>query len=83
MVVKMSVKAYVLVVVSLGTEYQVAEEVLKLSTEKTKVSVDVVFGEYDLVVIVESTELKEVDRVVTQLRKIPGVQRTLTLISSR
>jgi len=79
----MSVKAYILAVVSLGTEYQIAEEILKLGNEKTKVSVDVVFGEYDLVVIVETTELKEVDRVVTQLRKIPGVQRTSTLITSR
>ncbi|PUA32532.1 MAG: hypothetical protein B7O98_07740 [Zestosphaera tikiterensis] len=79
----MSVKAYILTVVSLGTEYQIAEEILKLGNEKTKVSVDVVFGEYDLVVIVETTELKEVDRVVTQLRKIPGVQRTSTLITSR
>jgi len=79
----MSVKAYILAVVSLGSEYQIAEEILKLGNEKTKVSVDVVFGEYDLVVIVETTDLKEVDRVVTQLRKIPGVQRTSTLITSR
>lgn len=78
-----SVKAYILLVTGIGLEYDVAREIEKLEEENVKVSVDVVFGEYDLVVIAEGSDLRDVDRLVTNIRKINGVTRTLTLISSR
>lgn len=77
-----SVKAYVLVVTSLGLEYDVADEIMKLGNDM-KVSVDVVFGEYDLVVVVEGRDLKDIDRFVTVLRRLNGVHKTSTLIASR
>ncbi|MGC8975919.1 MAG: Lrp/AsnC ligand binding domain-containing protein [Thermoprotei archaeon] len=77
------VKAYILVTTSIGLEYDIAEEIMKLENENVRVSVDVVFGEYDLVVTAEGKDLKDVDRLVTNVRRISGVTRTLTLISSR
>lgn len=77
------VKAYILVITSIGLEYDIAEEIKKLENENTKISVDVVFGEYDLVVTAEGKDLGDIDRLVTNVRRISGVTRTLTLISSR
>lgn len=78
-----NVKAYILLVTSIGLEYDIAEEIKRLEEENIKVSVDVVFGEYDLVVTAESNDLRDIDELVTNIRKINGVTRTLTLISSR
>ncbi|MEM2021925.1 MAG: hypothetical protein QXP80_06845, partial [Zestosphaera sp.] len=61
------VKAYVLVVTGLGLEYDIANEILKLGDD-VKVNVDVVFGEYDLVVTVEGRDLRDIDSLVTALR---------------
>jgi len=77
------VKAYILLVTSIGLEYDIAEEIKKLEDENVKVTVDVIFGEYDIVVIAEGRDLKDIDKLVTNMRRIPGVTRTLTLISSR
>ncbi|MEM1665601.1 MAG: Lrp/AsnC ligand binding domain-containing protein [Zestosphaera sp.] len=76
-------KAYILLVTSIGLEYDIAEEIKKLEDENVKVTVDVIFGEYDIVVIAEGRDLKDIDKLVTNMRRIPGVTRTLTLISSR
>ncbi len=76
------VKAYVLVVTALGLEYDIANEILKLGND-VKVSVDVVFGEYDLVVTVEGRDLRDIDSLVTALRRLNGVHKTSTLITSR
>ncbi|MEO3993218.1 MAG: Lrp/AsnC ligand binding domain-containing protein [Desulfurococcaceae archaeon TW002] len=78
----MSVKAYILLITSIGLEYDVAEEIMKLEDENTKITVDVVFGEYDLVVTVEGKDLKDIDKLVTNVRRISGVTKTVTLISS-
>ncbi len=78
-----SVKAYILLITSIGLEYEVAEEIMKLEDENTKITVDVVFGEYDLVVTVEGKDLKSIDKLVTNVRRISGVTKTVTLISSR
>lgn len=77
------VKAYILLTTSIGLEYEIAEEIMKLEDENTKITVDVVFGEYDLVVTVEGKDLKDVDKLVTNVRRISGVTKTITLISSR
>lgn len=76
------VKAYVLVVTGLGLEYDIANEILKLGDD-VKVNVDVVFGEYDLVVTVEGRDLRDIDSLVTALRRLNGVHKTSTLITSR
>ncbi|MCX8208894.1 MAG: Lrp/AsnC ligand binding domain-containing protein [Sulfolobales archaeon] len=81
----MSVRAYVLITTAIGSEYEVLED-LKTSASTTrgvKVEADVVYGSFDLVVIIEAPDLSTLDRVVTQIRSHPKITRTTTLISSR
>ncbi len=75
------VKAYVLLTVEIGKEYEIAREIKGLNVN-AKIDADVVYGEYDLVVRLEAENLKAVDRVVTEIRNMPGVLKTVTLIAS-
>jgi DNA-binding Lrp family transcriptional regulator len=77
-----TVRVYVLVETSVGREYEVAEAVSRLASGDLRVTVDVVYGEYDLVVVVETSSLELLDRAITAIRRVPGVLRTKTLISS-
>ena len=77
-----TVRAYILVETAIGKEYEVAEAIAKLASEGLRVSVDVVYGEYDVVVLVDAVSLELLDRVVSTIRRIPGVVRTKTLIAS-
>lgn len=43
-------------------------------------NVDVVYGEYDIIVTVEVNDIKQLDNVVTQIRRTKGVLRTMTLL---
>ena len=72
-----SIVAYVLVVVSIGREFDVLDRIKRLEGITEAV---VVYGEYDIVVRLEAGSMKEVDRVVTAIRSIPSVLRTVTLI---
>ncbi len=69
--------AYVLIVTSIGKEFDVLDKVNGLPGVTEAV---IVYGEYDVVVRVEVDSMKEVDRVVTAIRNIPSVLRTVTLI---
>jgi len=73
------VTAYILIVTEVGKEYDV---VRKLKEMKSTVEVAVVYGEYDAFVKFTVGNLKELDAIVTEIRKIPGIIRTITLISS-
>jgi DNA-binding Lrp family transcriptional regulator len=73
------VTAYILIVTEVGKEYDV---VRKLKEMKSTVEVAVVYGEYDAFVKFMVGNLKELDAIVTEIRKIPGIIRTITLISS-
>jgi len=42
----------------------------------------VVYGEYDVIARVELSDFALIDEIVTMTRKLPGVTRTSTLISS-
>ena len=75
------VKAYVLLTVEIGKEYEIAREIKGLNVN-AKIDADVVYGGYDLVVRLEAENLKAVDRVVTEIRNMPGVLKTVTLIAS-
>ncbi len=72
-----SIVAYVLVVVSIGREFDVLDRIKRLEGITEAV---VVYGEYDIVARLETGSMKEVDRVVTAIRSIPSVLRTVTLI---
>jgi len=76
------VRAYILVETAIGSEYEVAKAIANLPAEGLRVSVDVVYGEYDVVVVVDVVSLELLDRVVSAIRRIPGVVRTKTLIAS-
>ncbi|MCX8184256.1 MAG: Lrp/AsnC ligand binding domain-containing protein [Sulfolobales archaeon] len=82
----MGVRAYMLITTATGSEYEVLEDILKMSVssfENVKVEADVVYGVFDLVIIVEAPDLGALDRVVTQLRSHSKITKTTTLISSR
>ena len=69
--------SYVLIVVSIGKEFDVLNKIRDLLGVTEAV---VVYGEYDLVVRIEADNMKVIDNVVTSIRNIPSVLRTVTLI---
>ena len=71
--------AYLLFLVEVGDEHDVANE-LKRFPGVTETQV--VYGEYDVVARVELSDFALLDEIVTMARKLPGVMRTSTLISS-
>ncbi|MEM1930801.1 MAG: Lrp/AsnC ligand binding domain-containing protein [Sulfolobales archaeon] len=79
----MGVRAYILVTTSIGSEYEVLNDLMKMAEADIKIEADVVYGEYDLVVILETADLSSLDKVVTRMRKHPKIVKTTTLISSR
>lgn len=70
-------KAYLLIVCEVGLERSIEEEIRKVGNVT---NVDVVYGEYDIIVTVEVNDIKQLDSVVTQIRRIKGVLRTMTLL---
>mgnify|MGYP000533551477 CR=1 FL=1 len=79
MVFGLPVVIYVLIVTEIGKESEV-----KTALEKIKgvTEAKTVYGEYDVVARLETPTLKELDEIVTMMRKIPGIIRTVTLISA-
>src|SRR3989304_9044735 len=71
--------SYLLLLVDVGKEHSVAKELRKLPgvTEA-----QVVYGEFDVVARIELGDVTLMDETVTMARKLPGVTRTSTLISS-
>ncbi len=68
-----------LFLVEVGREHSVAKELMKLPgvTEA-----QVVYGEFDVVARVALGDITLLDETVTMARRLPGVTRTSTLISS-
>ncbi|MEM1619245.1 MAG: Lrp/AsnC ligand binding domain-containing protein [Fervidicoccaceae archaeon] len=76
--------AFVLVVTRVGTEHKVKEKIERLAGEmEGDVWVDAkpVFGEYDLVVTVEARDLRALDKLVSGIRGLDEVVKTVTLIA--
>ena len=71
------VKAYFLAIVKRGTEHEVAKKIQKVEDVK---SVLVTYGLWDIIAYIETENLVKLDKIITQLRKIPEVQQTNTLI---
>jgi DNA-binding Lrp family transcriptional regulator len=74
-----SLVSYLLLLVEVGKEHGVAKELRKLPgvTEA-----QVVYGEFDIVARIELEDVTLMDETITMARKLPGVTRTSTLISS-
>jgi len=70
---------YVLIVTEVGKENDVANALKKI---KGVNEARVVYGEFDVVARIETQTLKEVDEIVTAIRKIQSIIRTVTLIST-
>ncbi len=77
------VVAFVLIVTEIGREYEVADRVRRLAGEYgVEIEAYVVYGEYDVAVKVTADSLRKVDKVVTAIRGLGGVLRTVTLIAA-
>ena len=77
----MTIKAYILVNVSTGTE----DEVCKALVEFNEVEeVATIYGEYDAIIKVEAKDMNNLDDfITTKLRSIPNIFMTSTMIIAR
>lgn len=71
--------SYLLLLVEVGKEHSVASELRKL---QGVTEAQVVYGEFDVVARLELGDVSLMDETVTMARKLLGVTRTSTLISS-
>jgi len=77
----MSVLAYVLFKVSSGTEREVAQKLIEF---EEVMYADVVFGEYDVIARMTTTDLEKLqDFVSDKIRTVPTVLVTSTMIISK
>lgn len=77
----MSVLAYVLFKVASGTEREVAQKMTEFEEVK---EADVVFGEYDVIARMTTTDLEKLqDFVSDKVRTVPNVLVTSTMIISK
>ena len=74
------VDAVVLLCVFPGKEYQVKEELSKIEHVKSS---RITFGEYDLLVEVQTDKVKSLGTLITKkIRAVDGVTKSITLIIS-
>lgn len=74
------VDAYVLIVVSPGSEKKISKILSRL---KGVVEVNELYGEYDIIIKVRKTKLPELDTFLTDhVRSIPDVKLTSTMLIS-
>lgn len=71
--------AYILLTTETGKEYKVLDQI---SGVKGVTESRMVYGEFDVFLRLEVGDLAMMDDIVTQIRRIPGVIQTTTLIGS-
>jgi DNA-binding Lrp family transcriptional regulator len=69
--------AYMLVITEMGEEHDVAKEISKIEGVD---DVTITYGAWDLVIKVLADSLPALDGVVTEIRRLPFVKETMTLI---
>jgi DNA-binding Lrp family transcriptional regulator len=74
------VKAYVLATVKRGTEHEAAQKIKKI---KEITDILVTYGLYDLVVRIEAESLGQLDKIVTDIRQMPEIKQTSTLVGAK
>jgi len=74
-----SVKAYFMAIVKRGTEHEVAQKLRKVEgiTE-----VLVTYGLWDIVARIETQNLRKLDAIITDMRKITEIVQTSTLVGA-
>jgi len=73
------VVAFVLIVADIGKEHDIISQLKKI---KGVIEPRTVYGEFDVIARIETDDMHSLDEVVTKVRKISSVIRTVTLISS-
>lgn len=71
--------SYILLVTDTGKEYDVIHDVKRIKGVTESRSV---FGEFDVFVRVEVADLALMDGIVAQMRRIPGVLKTTTVVAT-
>ncbi|MEM2109651.1 MAG: Lrp/AsnC ligand binding domain-containing protein [Candidatus Odinarchaeota archaeon] len=71
--------SYILITTKIGKEHEIAELTRKIRGVTESL---IVYGQFDLIVRIETSDLQELDQAVTLIRKMEGVEQTSTLISS-
>ncbi len=74
-----SIVSYILITTKIGREHEIAEATRKIKGVTESL---IVYGQFDIVVRIETESLRELDQVVTLIRRMDGVEQTSTLISS-
>ena len=75
--------AFILVITEIGREHELVERIRELASEiGVEAEAYVVYGEYDIAVKAVTDNPRKLDKFVTSLRTLPGILRTLTLIST-
>ncbi len=75
----MSDRMYVLVEIQPGKEQDFAKEIISKGLDSKSERIDFVHGSFDFVIILSGTK-NEMDSRILQMRKLPFVRRTETLI---
>jgi DNA-binding Lrp family transcriptional regulator len=75
-----TVKAYVVATVKRGKEHDAAQKIRK-TKEVTEVLVT--YGLYDIVVRIEAKSLGHLDKIVTDIRQMPEIEQTSTLVGAQ
>jgi DNA-binding Lrp family transcriptional regulator len=77
----MTVKAYILVNVSTGTEDEVSKALVEFDEVE---EVATIYGEYDTIIKVVAKDMNDLDDFITsQLRSLPNIFMTSTMIIAR
>ncbi len=70
-------KAIILLSCEIGTEHDIAKQLSKINEIK---SVMITYGEYDLVIEVETENVEKMDAlIISQIRKLEKIRTTITL----
>ena len=75
-----TLKAYVVATVKRGKEHDAAQKIRK-TKEVTEALVT--YGLYDIVVRIEAKSLGQLDKIVTDIRQMPEIQQTSTLVGAQ
>ena len=77
----MTVKAYILVNVSTGTEDEVSKALVEFDEVE---EVATIYGEYDAIIKVAAKDMNDLDDFITsKLRSVPNIFMTSTMIIAR
>jgi DNA-binding Lrp family transcriptional regulator len=73
------VRAYVVATVKRGTEHRVVEKIHEM---KEVTEALVTYGLGDIIARIEAKSLEHLDKIVTDIRQIPEIEQTSTLIGA-